>query len=149
MTPWSAQHIFDVLNVGKRLGVLLLAVTAYCLVAGLLVHWLKVQMTNWGSAASLINTVILGLLMSFRNRAAYERWWEGRLLWGQLVNDSRNLAAKLAANLPADVVGRSCAADVLVNQQGVAEDRTHTSPMRKRGVSAEGRNLIGETDEQG
>ncbi|MDW9119470.1 bestrophin family ion channel, partial [Legionella pneumophila] len=26
---------------------------------------------------------------------AYERWWEARTLWGQLVNASRNLAIKI------------------------------------------------------
>ena len=53
--------------------------------------------------------------MSFRNRAAYERWWEARGLWGQLTNDSRNLAAKCAAFVPADVLARSRVAEILVN----------------------------------
>ncbi|MCI0705176.1 MAG: hypothetical protein L0241_29300 [Planctomycetia bacterium] len=43
---------------------------------------------------ALINTAILGLLVSFRTKVAYDRWWEGRLLWGQLVNTSRNLCLK-------------------------------------------------------
>src|SRR4051794_34220862 len=107
MTTWSARGIFSVLAIGQRLGVLLLAVAAYYLAAGFVDLWLQVHVVNWGSAASLINTVILGLLMSFRNRAAYARWWEARGLWGQLTNDSRNLAAKLAALLPADVLARS------------------------------------------
>ena len=66
------------------------------------------------SAASLINTVILSLLMSFRNSTAYQRWWEARGLWGTLTNDSRNLAAKFAAFLPADVLARSHVKEVLV-----------------------------------
>ena len=32
-------------------------------------------------------------------RQAYDRWWEGRKLWGALVNNSRNLALKLNALL--------------------------------------------------
>ena len=43
-------------------------------------------------AASL--GAVLGLLLVFRTNTAYDRWWEGRKLWGQLVNDSRNLAIK-------------------------------------------------------
>lgn len=39
--------------------------------------------------------IILGLLLVFRTNSAYERWWEGRKLWGQLVNDSRNLCLKI------------------------------------------------------
>lgn len=43
---------------------------------------------------------VLSLLLVFRTNTAYDRWWEGRKLWGQLVNDSRNLAIKLNAILP-------------------------------------------------
>src|ERR1700754_385863 len=39
--------------------------------------------------------LVLGALLVFRTNTAYDRWWEGRKLWGQLVNDSRNLAIKV------------------------------------------------------
>jgi putative membrane protein len=42
---------------------------------------------------------VLSLLLVFRTNTAYDRWWEGRKLWGKLVNDSRNLAVKLNAIL--------------------------------------------------
>jgi ion channel-forming bestrophin family protein len=38
---------------------------------------------------------VLSLLLVFRTNTAYDRWWEGRKLWGSLVNNSRNLAIKL------------------------------------------------------
>jgi putative membrane protein len=38
--------------------------------------------------------VLLGLLLVLRSNAAYQRWWEGRTLWGKLVNVSRNLVVK-------------------------------------------------------
>lgn len=47
---------------------------------------------------SLIGFVI-SLLLVFRTNTAYDRWWEGRKKWGELVNDSRNLAVKLSALL--------------------------------------------------
>lgn len=34
----------------------------------------------------------LAIFLGFRNNAAYDRYWEGRKLWGQLIADSRNLA---------------------------------------------------------
>jgi ion channel-forming bestrophin family protein len=40
---------------------------------------------------------VISLLLVFRTNTAYERWWEGRRKWGELVNDSRNLAVKLTA----------------------------------------------------
>lgn len=40
---------------------------------------------------------VISLLLAFRTNTAYDRWWEGRKKWGELVNDSRNLAVKLTA----------------------------------------------------
>ena len=41
--------------------------------------------------------VVISLLLVFRTNTAYERWWEGRKLWGELVNTSRGLAQKFLA----------------------------------------------------
>ena len=50
--------------------------------------------------------IILGLLLVFRTNTSYDRWWEGRRLWGQLVNVSRGLAHQLDAYLPAGAAQR-------------------------------------------
>lgn len=47
---------------------------------------------------------VISLLLVFRTNTAYERWWEGRKLWGGLVNISRNLALKINALLKTDDV---------------------------------------------
>ena len=35
---------------------------------------------------------VLGLLLVLRVNAGYNRWWEARILWGGIVNQSRNLS---------------------------------------------------------
>lgn len=45
---------------------------------------------------------VISMLLVFRTNTAYDRWWEGRKLWGSLVNNSRNLALKLDAMLSKD-----------------------------------------------
>ena len=50
---------------------------------------------------SLMGFAISMLLVVCTN-TAYDRWWEGRKLWGALVNNSRNLATKLSAILKED-----------------------------------------------
>jgi ion channel-forming bestrophin family protein len=35
--------------------------------------------------------VILSIFLSFRNNACYDRWWEGRKLWGALIATTRDL----------------------------------------------------------
>ena len=42
---------------------------------------------------------VISLLLVFRTNTAYDRWWEGRKLWGELVNNSRNFALKLSVIL--------------------------------------------------
>lgn len=54
----------------------------------------KSKISNVGLIHSLLGFV-LSLLLVFRTNTAYDRWWEGRKLWGKLVNDTRNFAVKI------------------------------------------------------
>jgi putative membrane protein len=45
---------------------------------------------------------VISLLLVFRTNTAYDRWWEGRRLWGSLVNTSRNIALKCHSYLSSD-----------------------------------------------
>jgi len=44
---------------------------------------------------SIIPNIVLGLMLVFRTNTAYERYWEGRKLWGNLINSTRNLARQV------------------------------------------------------
>lgn len=44
----------------------------------------------------------ISMLLVFRTNTAYDRWWEGRKFWGQLVNSSRNLALKISTFISAE-----------------------------------------------
>jgi putative membrane protein len=46
---------------------------------------------------------VISLLLAYRTNTAYDRWWEGRKLWGTLVNNSRNLALKIAVTLENEI----------------------------------------------
>lgn len=39
----------------------------------------------------------LAIFLGFRNSASYDRFWEGRKLWGTLLNTNRNLARQIEA----------------------------------------------------
>ena len=41
---------------------------------------------------------VLSLLLVFRTNTGYDRWWEGRKKWGELVNNTRNLAIKISSS---------------------------------------------------
>ncbi|KUJ51709.1 bestrophin family protein [Chryseobacterium sp. JAH] len=61
----------------------------------------KSKISNVGLIHSLLGFV-LSLLLVFRTNTAYDRWWEGRKLWGKLVNDTRNFAIKINIILAED-----------------------------------------------
>jgi ion channel-forming bestrophin family protein len=79
------------------------------------VFWRVVLFVAWSAAVVLfhqyvrathvpttVHTLIgvaLGLLLVFRTNASYERFWEGRRMWGGIVNESRNLARGATAFL--------------------------------------------------
>lgn len=55
---------------------------------------LKVHYPNILAFHSVLG-IFLGLFLVLRTNTAYDRWWEGRKLWGSLVNDARSLALKI------------------------------------------------------
>jgi putative membrane protein len=58
-------------------------------------HFFHINIKNPTVMHSILG-FILSMLLVFRTNSAYDRWWEGRKLWGSLVNNSRNLSLKLA-----------------------------------------------------
>lgn len=88
----------------RKLVPLLIGISAYCgLIAFLELEVFRLSQGNYLKNVSLMNTLlsfVISMLLVFRTNTAYDRWWEGRKLWGGLVNNSRNLAIKLNAILP-------------------------------------------------
>ncbi len=48
---------------------------------------------------SLFGTA-LALFLGFRDNSAYQRWWEGRTLWGAMINSSRSFAREVITLMP-------------------------------------------------
>ena len=55
----------------------------------------------------------LALILGFRVNSAYQRWWEGRILWGAMVNVSRSFARALLAFLPDTPEARQAASGLI------------------------------------
>lgn len=61
-------------------------------------YYLKLQV-SYPSLSILIPSLVLGLLLVFRTNTAYERYWEGRKAWGNIVNGVRNLARQILVTI--------------------------------------------------
>lgn len=93
--PSLLWRIWPPLPVWQRLDAAVVVVIVYSIAVKYisdLEHW---NFPKWIGDMAVVNGVILGVLLGFRNVQAYDRWWEARKLWGQLINDSRNLCLKV------------------------------------------------------
>lgn len=57
----------------------------------------------------------LALFLGFRSNSAYQRWWEGRGLWGLMINASRNIA-RAARNFMPDPDGADYKRRIVLRQ---------------------------------
>jgi putative membrane protein len=96
------RHLFDVRGTMVREIVYrVLAVVAWSVVV-VYAHQRWRPFTGGVTVHSLVG-VALGLLLVFRTNASYDRFWEGRKMWGGIVNETRNLARTSRALIaPAD-----------------------------------------------
>ena len=72
----------------------LLIITIYTVFIGLIDEEKILHLAIPGSVPTIIGTA-LALLLGFRTNQGYERWWEARIVWGAIVNDSRTLVRQL------------------------------------------------------
>ncbi|NBR05895.1 MAG: hypothetical protein EBT92_09000 [Planctomycetes bacterium] len=97
---------------GSVTPIVILNVFVFGLIAGLICavdHYIEeVFKVNLGLEVGPheIAGAALGLLLILRTNAGYDRWWEGRTLWGGIVNQCRNLALEALAYGPKDQVWR-------------------------------------------
>jgi putative membrane protein len=83
------------------------ALLGMCIYSGI-IAFLELEIWNLSESSHVKNIPVMhsllgfaiSMLLVFRTNTAYDRWWEGRKLWGSLTNNSRNLAMKMAAMLP-------------------------------------------------
>jgi putative membrane protein len=87
-------HLFFIMrgSVVPRILPQIFGFAAYGALVVLVVRALRLDFGNAGTAPFALLGVALSIYLGFRNNAAYDRWWEARKLWGQLVFDVRNLA---------------------------------------------------------
>ncbi|MFP7674556.1 bestrophin family protein [Marivita sp. S0852] len=81
--------------------------------------------------------IALSLFLGFRNNAAYERWWEGRKLWGGIISEIRNLA-KICDMFVPDMAPRKTILDA-----AVAFAHFHRGTLRRVDVTKDAAPWIG------
>lgn len=97
MTNTSFLQWFWPPSIARRLWPTVTVAAAYTFCVWLIYDWQHLERPVWADQASVVNALVVGVLVGFRTKAAYDRWWEGRILWGELTNQSRNVCLKADA----------------------------------------------------
>ena len=77
---------------------------------------------------------VLALFLGARSSSAYQRWWEGRTLWGAMINASRSLARMARNYLPGEEA-RDLRRSIVLRQ--VAYVHALRCQLRRQPVDAE------------
>lgn len=65
-------------------------------------HGFPSSFSSYRVAPFTLLGIALSLFLGFRNNASYQRWWEARGLWGQLVYDARSLCRQALSYIDED-----------------------------------------------
>lgn len=79
----------------------LVAITLIAAGAVLFAHSHPADLAHVAAIPFTLLGLSLSIFMGFRNNACYDRWWEGRKLWGQLTFESRSFIRE-TQDLPLD-----------------------------------------------
>jgi len=102
----ALRRLFPPLKVKWKLLISMVALALYTLLVWLAVRFEDLPEIDWGAEGAILNGLVLSFLIGFRNNHAYDRWWEARKLWGQLINESRNLCLKVRVLAGIEPAGR-------------------------------------------
>lgn len=80
----------------------LLLVTILSTAITIIQHWIPDSFPYYGITTFTLLGIALSLFLGFRNNASYQRWWEARMLWGQLVYDARSLTRQVLSFIDDD-----------------------------------------------
>lgn len=70
-------------------------VILFCFCFQMFHYFFETVAINIPIAIPTIIGTIISLLLAFKSNQAYDRWWEARIIWGSVVNDSRTLLRQI------------------------------------------------------
>jgi putative membrane protein len=103
----ALRRLFPPLEIKWKLLCAMTALAVYGLLVGWVVRYEHLPHIEWGAESTVLDGLVLGFLIAFRNSQAHDRWWEARRLWGQRVNEIRNTCLKVRVLPAIEPAGRA------------------------------------------
>lgn len=86
----------------EHLGMPLICIFVLSVAVVIIRHTFEFRGVSTSAVPFTIIGAAISIYLAFRNNAVYDRYWEGRSLWGRMVNVSRNLTRQLDMFLTED-----------------------------------------------
>lgn len=84
----------------RQIRIAILSILIYAVIIGFLDNYGMFTKIVVPLGVSAIVGTAVSLLLAFRTAQSYERWWEARIVWGAIVNDSRTLVRQAQLYIP-------------------------------------------------
>ena len=111
----------------------IIAICSYAVVVGILDQYSFLSKISVPIGITATIGTAVSLLLAFRTAQSYERWWEARIIWGSIVNDSRTFIRQLIQFLP-DSEGKKSIVEKFTNRQ-IIWCYALSETLRKKGYS--------------
>lgn len=111
----------------------IIAICSYAFVVGILDQYSFLSKISVPIGITATIGTAVSLLLAFRTAQSYERWWEARIIWGSIVNDSRTFIRQLIQFLP-ESVGKKSIVEKFTNRQ-IIWCYALSETLRKKGYS--------------
>jgi len=79
----------------KDLKYVMLFIVIYMTSISVVDYYFPLQSLHVPISLITVPGTVIALLLGFRTNSAYDRWWEARIIWGAIVNDSRSWVRQL------------------------------------------------------
>jgi ion channel-forming bestrophin family protein len=110
----TVRRLFPPLKVRAKLWPMMLLLAGYGVLVSYAIQFEHLPQIEWGAESTVVNGLALSFLIGFRNNHAYDRWWEARKLWGQLINENRNLCLKVRSLAGIDAADREAVGRLII-----------------------------------
>jgi putative membrane protein len=92
------RKIFNPIAVARYMRLELLVSVVFSLIFYILYKTHLLEKISLPFSLAAILGSALAIFLAFRNNNAYNRWWEARTIWGNIINNSRVFARQIIAN---------------------------------------------------
>jgi putative membrane protein len=110
----TVRRLFPPLKVRAKLWPIMVLLSGYGVLVSYAIQFEHLPPIEWGAESTVVNGLALSFLIGFRNNHAYDRWWEARKLWGQLINENRNLCLKVQSLAGIDAADRDALGQLII-----------------------------------